>query len=128
MKTDKNTKILMILSIMLLIVFAGCAGKNEQTINTPNGDIKVSQGMVGSDWCKPGTSITSNQQGQYSFTIKGLTTYNGQEVCEAYATYDHVGQSVNVTYYFSKDNKYTHITMKDASGNIINEVDANGSQ
>jgi len=39
-KTGKNVKVLMILSIILLIAFAGCTGK-EQTITTPNGEVKV---------------------------------------------------------------------------------------
>jgi hypothetical protein len=125
MKTGKGTKILLVLSVMLLIAFSGCTAKNEQTINTPNGDVKVSQGVVGPDWCKAGTSMTQGQQGQFSFVIKGLTTYKGQEVCEADATYDQGGQSASVKYYFSKDNKYMHMIMKDASGKIINEQDIN---
>lgn len=125
MKTDKNNKILIVLSIVLLIAFAGCTGKNEQTISSPNGDVKVSQGDSGPDWCKAGTSMTQGQQGQFSFVIKGLTTYKGQEVCEADAEYDQGGQATSVKYYFSKDNKYMHMIMKDASGKIINEQDIN---
>lgn len=127
MRKDRNTKILIILSVILLIAFAGCTAKNQQTINTPNGDVKISQdvGAAGPDWCKAGTSVTTSQQGQYSFVTKGLTTYKGQEVCEADATFDQGGQSGSMTYYFSKDSKYAHIIMKDASGNIINEMDVN---
>jgi hypothetical protein len=127
MKTCKTAKIMLVLSVVLLVAFSGCTAKNEQTINTPNGDAKVSQGVVGPDWCKTGTSMTQGQQGQFSFIIKGLTTYKGQEVCEADATYDQGRHSANVTYYFSKDNKYMHMIMKDVSGNVINEQDINKS-
>lgn len=115
--------IVTILLIVVIAIIAGCVG-NDKTVKTSSGDVKVSQG-TGPDWCKAGTSMTSSQQGQYSFVIKGLTTYKGQEVCEADATFDSGGQSGSVTYYFSKDNKYMHMIMKDASGNVINEVDTN---
>lgn len=125
MKTGKNTKILLVLLAVLLIAFSGCTAPSEQTITSPGGDIKVSEGSGGPDWCKTGSSLTQGPQGQFSFVIKGLTTYKGQEVCEAYATYDQGGQSASVTYYFSKDSKYMHMIMKDASGNIISEQDIN---
>lgn len=131
MKTDKNTKILVILSIMLLIAFAGCTAKKEQTINTSSGDVKTSVVTgTGPDWCKAGTSITSSQQGQgqYSFVVKGITSYKGQEVCEADAAFDHGGQSGSLTYYFSQDSKYMHVVMKDATGNILNDMDVNNQQ
>ena len=127
MRTYKNTKVLIVLSIILLIAFAGCTGKKEQTISSPGGDVKVIEGS-GPSWCKAGTTMTQGQQGQYSFVIKGITTYKGQEVCEADATYDQGGQSGSVTYYFSQDNKYMHMIMKDASGNVINEIDTNSPQ
>lgn len=120
-----KTTVVTILLIVTIAIIAGCIG-NEQTVKTPSGDVKVSQGTgAGPDWCKAGTSVTSNQQGQYSFVIKGLTTYKGQEVCEATATFDSAGQSGSMIYYFSKDNKYMHMIMKDASGKIINEIDTN---
>jgi len=130
MRKLRNTKILIILSIILLIAFAGCTAKNEQTVNTSGGDEKISTEAgtgVGPDWCKTGASVGSTQQqGHYSYVIKGLTTYKGQEVCEADATFsDGTGNSGSVTYYFSKDTKYAHVIMKDASGNIINEMDVN---
>jgi len=125
MKIYKNTKILMVLSIVLLIAFAGCTSKTEQTIQSPGGDIKVVEGS-GPDWCKTGSSMTSEQttQGQYSYVIKGITTYKGQEVCEAEATVSAAGQQgYSMTYYFSKDTKFAHIIMKDASGKVINDMD-----
>lgn len=125
---NKTTAITVLLIIASAII-AGCV-ENEKTIKTSEGDVKVSEGSSGPDWCKAGTSVTSvtsSQQGQYSFVIKGLTTYKGQEVCEADATFDNAGQSESVTYYFSKDNKYAHIIMKDASGNIINEMNTSNS-
>ena len=129
---NKMTTIV-ILFVMASAIVAGCVGSKQQTISTTGGDVKVSQGSGGPDWCKVGTSITSNQQGQgegqYSFIIKGLTIYKGQEVCEADATFQggqsQGGQSGSMIYYFSKDSKYSHIIMKDGTGKIINEMDTN---
>jgi hypothetical protein len=42
MKKMKNIKVFMVLSIIAMIAFAGCTGKNEQTSNTPQGDVKTS--------------------------------------------------------------------------------------
>ena len=57
-KTGKNVKVFIILSIILLIAFAGCTGK-DQTITTPDGEVKISKGSgSGPDWCKAGTKIT----------------------------------------------------------------------
>jgi hypothetical protein len=43
---------MLVLSVMLLIAFSGCTVKNEQTVNTPNWDVKVSHGVAGPDWCQ----------------------------------------------------------------------------
>ena len=61
-KTGKNVKVLMIISIILLTAFAGCTTK-EQTITTPGGDLKVSQGSgSGPAWCKIGTKMTTKDK------------------------------------------------------------------
>jgi len=125
MRIYKNTKILIVLSIVLLIAFAGCTSKTEQTVPAPGGDVNVVEGS-GPDWCKAGSSITQGQtqQGQYSYVIKGITTYKNQEVCEAEATVSGGGQQgYSMTYYFSKDSKFAHIILKDASGNVVNDMD-----
>ena len=129
-KSGKNVKAFIMLSIILLIAFAGCTGK-EKTVSTPGGDVKISEGSgLGPDWCKAGTSMTNTGvQGQgYSFVIKGMTTYQGKDVCEADAKFDQGWQSGSMTYYYSQDGKYMHMVMKDASGSIINEMDVNNPQ
>jgi hypothetical protein len=42
MKKMRNLKFFMVLSIIAMIAFAGCTGKNELTNNPPQGDIKIS--------------------------------------------------------------------------------------
>jgi hypothetical protein len=130
MKTNKNTKILMVLSIVLLIAFAGCTSTTKTEQTTPGGNVSTIEGS-GPDWCKAGSSLTQGQtqQGQYSYVIKGMTTYKNQEVCEAEATVTQAGQqSYSMTYYFSKDSKFSHLIMKDASGNVVKDMDTTQSK
>ena len=56
MKTYKNAKILIILSIVLLVTFAGCTGK-ENTIKTKCGDVKMSE-CSGPNWYQAVTKVT----------------------------------------------------------------------
>src|SRR5659263_333892 len=79
-KTGKNVKIFIILSIILLIAFAGCAAK-DQTITTPDGEVKVSQGSgSGPAWCKAGTKITSTgADGQGSYETVSYTHLRAHE-------------------------------------------------
>lgn len=107
-----------ILLIVTIAIIAGCIGK-EQTIKTPSGDVKVSQGTgAGPNWCKAGTSVTSSSpQGEGSFTIKGMTTYQGKDVCESeWATTDGT-----MTQYFNEDGSFTATVIKDKTGKVIQE-------
>ncbi|HMB45253.1 MAG TPA: hypothetical protein VKL21_05475 [Candidatus Methanoperedens sp.] len=119
MKSNKSTKILIILSIIGLIAFAGCTGKQD-TITTPDGDVKISEGGSGPDWCKTGTKMTTTgadgKQGY--FEIKGSTNYEGKEVCESQWSSD----DGSVTQYFNEDSSYLVIITKDKSGKEINKV------
>lgn len=120
-KTGKNVKILMILSIILLIAFAGCTGK-EQTITTPDGEVKVSQGSgSGPDWCKAGTKMTSTGPSgeQGSFEIKGIVNYEGKSVCESEWT----SNEGSMIQYFNEDSSYLVMITKDKSGKVINKLD-----
>ncbi len=120
-KTGKNVKVFMIISIILLTAFAGCTTK-EQTISTPGGDLKVSQGSgSGPAWCKTGTKMTmtgvNGQQGSYE--IKGIVNYEGREVCLS----EYVGDEGSMEQYFSQDSSYMVMITKDKSGKIINKLD-----
>lgn len=126
MKNVKNTKILIVLSIALLIAFSGCTEKNERTIDktvsSPEGDIKISGKVgTGSDWCKSGTKITSTgptgEQG--SFEIKGIVNYEGKDVCSS----EWSGSEGSMTQYFNEDNTYLVMIVKDKDGKEINKVD-----
>lgn len=113
MKTSKNTKILLILSIVLLIAFSGCTAPNEKVIKTPGGDVKVSEGS-GPGWCKTGTTMTQTGPDgkQVSYAIKGITTYEGKEVCESGWS---SGEG-SYTMYTGADGTYNVMIMKDTSG------------
>lgn len=120
MKTYKNAKILVVLSIILLMAFAGCTAKNEQTIQTPGGDVKVVEG-AGPDWCKAGTKTTqSGPTGeQVSFEVKGIVNYEGKEVCESGWT----SGDGSVATYTNEDSTYYVMIVKDKSGKVMNKVD-----
>jgi hypothetical protein len=120
-KTGKNGKVLVIISIILLIAFAGCTGK-EQTITTPDGNVKVSQGSgSGPAWCKAGTKMTTTgangQQGSYE--IKGIVNYEGREVCLS----EYISDEGSMEQYFSEDSSYVVMITKDKSGKVINKID-----
>ena len=119
MTTNKSTKILIILSIIGLIAFAGCTGKQD-TIKTPEGEIKISEGGSGPAWCKAGTKMTTTGADgkQGSFEIKGITNYEGKEVCES----EWISNEGSVTQYFNEDSSYLVMIQKDKSGKEINKV------
>lgn len=109
-----KTTTVVILLVIASVITAGCVGKKEETIKTPGGDIKVSQGS-GPDWCKAGTQITSSgPQGQGSFTINGITKYKGKEVCEA----EWISDQGTLVQYFTEDGSYMTMIMKDKSGKV----------
>ncbi len=120
MKTKRSTKILIILSIIGLIAFAGCTGKQD-TIKTPDGEIKISEGGSGPAWCKAGTKMTNTGPDgkQVSWGIKGITNYEGKEVCEL----EMISNEGSTTQYFNEDSSYLVMIQKDKSGNVINKVD-----
>lgn len=114
MKTGKNMKILLVISVVLLIAFSGCTAKNEQTIKSPSGDVKVSVGQSGPDWCKAGTTMTTTSPDgkQVSYAVKGITTYEGKEVCESGWS----SKEGSYTIYTGADGTYNVMIMRDASG------------
>jgi len=119
-KTGKNVKVIIILSIVLLTAFAGCTTK-EQTISTPGGDLKVSQGSgSGPAWCKIGTKMTMTGVGQQgSYEIKGIVNYEGKEVCLS----EYISDAGSMEQYFSEDSSYMVMITKDKSGKVINRLD-----
>lgn len=68
------------------------------------------------EWCSPEDKIVvQTTKGQEEFTIKGITTYQGREVCQAEQIYDN-GKKVR---YFSKDGKFvSEIADSSGSGNV----------
>lgn len=64
------------------------------------------------DWCTPGSKITVKlPSGEKEFTVAGITTYQGKEVCKAELVYE----NGKTTRYFSKDGKY-EVMNSSASG------------
>lgn len=114
--------VVVIVSIILISIFSGCTG-NKNEVTTATGEkVTVKDGGAGPSWCKEGTQITSTgAQGQTSFVIKGITTYKGNEVCEAEYTYN----EGSMTQYFNEKGDYIIMVYKDKSGKIIQEVNAN---
>jgi hypothetical protein len=129
MKTNKIIKVLIVTWVVLSMAFSGCTAKNEQTIKTPGGDVKVSEGS-GPYWCKTGTTVTAI--GPYgkevSYTIKGITNYEGKEVCESdldssedsYKIYMNQDKTYRVMIITDKDGKETKINIVNKTVNIVN--------
>lgn len=60
-------------------------------------------GNAGSEWCVPGSKIKVKLPGgEKEYTVTGITTYKGIEVCRAERDYEN-GKS---SYYYSKDDKF----------------------
>ncbi len=104
--------------VVIAVTLSGCVtGQKEVTV--PGGKVKINEGGTGPDWCKAGTKITSTGTGQdRSFEIKGITTHNGTEVCEAEYIYD----QGSMTQYFNKDSSYMVMVYKDKEGKVIQEM------
>lgn len=117
--TKVNNKIILaILLIFGISIFSGCVGQKDAV--TPGGKVKVQEGAPG--WCSTGTKVeTSGEQGQGTYEIKGMTTYKGKSVCEAEMKVTGApgmpgGGSV-WKYYFTENNEYAVMVMKDPQGN-----------
>lgn len=107
--------------IVLLAIFAvislGCVGKDKLQTNDRSGSQTVTDENGNSyDWCISNIVNQSNKS-DTGFTIKGITEYQGIEVCEAEWKYE----GGSVTEYFTEDGNATMI-YKDINGNIINNT------
>lgn len=111
--------ILTVLLIFSIIALSGCV-TGPKTVTGPGGEsVTVNEGKVGPDWCKAGTKITASGQGQQgSFEIKGITTHNGTEVCQAEYIYDQ-GSMVQ---YFNEKGDYMVMIYKDKDGKVLQEM------
>ena len=110
----KNKIILAIISIFIIATLSGCV-TGPKTISTPDG--KVNEG-TGPAWCKAGTKVmSSGPQGEGSYEIKGITTYEDKSVCEAEMKVSGVPGGEGVwKYYFTENGEYAVIIMKDPTG------------
>lgn len=76
---------------------------------------------MGSEWCKADSKITIPAVKTHEqFTVKGITTRDGIEVCEAEITREN-GKS---TVFFSKDNKYVSMTSTSSSTGSLSKATA----
>ncbi len=67
-------RIATIISILVMaVVLSGCTDQRIEKMTTEEGK--------GPDWCKVGTKLPANVVNAGIFTIKGITQYNGTEVC-----------------------------------------------
>ncbi len=126
-----------IVLVAVSMVLAGCSG-GENPLAGGDGagdggaidDDGVAEGGTAdggsSDWCRAGESYAyaNPQTGeQTSLEIQGLTTYEGQEVCEATWTTSE-GEVQRMVLYFTEDDSYTKVLMYDGDGNVVAEYGA----
>ena len=90
-------------------------GGNTKTTGTGTG-----AGSAGSDWCMPGSKITVKMpSGEKEFTVTGITTYDGREVCRAELIYEN-GKTIR---YYSKDGKFEAMNSSASGpGNVSSEA------
>ena len=90
-------------------------GGNSKTTGTGTG-----AGSAGSDWCMPGSKITVKlPSGEKEFTVAGITTYLGREVCRAELIYE----NGKTTRYYSKDGKFEAMNSSASGpGNVSSEA------
>ncbi len=126
MRIYKNTKVLLVLSIILLIVFAGCTSKTEKTIGqtdpTKDGGSKIpSESAISTTWCNTGTKmdIPSPTGQKATFEVKGITNYEGKDVCWAEYKYSEGSMSE----YFNQDQSFAVLVMKDNTGQVLQKMD-----
>ena len=108
---------------------------NYETLNLTDGAVKITgsgtstftgsgtstlTGTGNAEWCRPGSKIKVQQpSGEKEFSVIGLTTHEGREVCQAEFVYPN-GKS---TRYFSKDGKYDAvISNASGSGGVYSEA------
>lgn len=72
----------------------------------------------GSDWCVVGGTVN---EGGKQLTIKGLTTREGREVCQAEA----INGNEKTIFYFSQDGKYKSMSATSSSGSGSASANAN---
>lgn len=95
-------------------------------LNLTGGNSKTTgtgAGSAGSDWCLPGSKITVNMpSGEKEFTVTGITTYDGREVCRAELIYE----NGKTTRYYSKDGKFEAMNSSASGpGNVYSEAKTN---
>ncbi len=104
---------------------AGNVSQKTRNLNLTGGNSRTTDagtgaGSAGSDWCMPGSKITIElQSGEKEFTVAGITTYQGREVCKAELIHEN-GKTIR---YYSKDGKF--VAMNDSasgSGNVSSEA------
>lgn len=95
--------ILLVLQIFIIsTLLSGCVAQPKEVI---------------SNWCNTSMNITF-ENGKGLYTVKGITTYKGREVCEVLIK---DGQRDTIQY-FNKGGGYMVVIYKDESGNIVKEI------
>lgn len=102
---------------------AGNVSQSQKTRNlnlTGENSKTTGAGSAGSDWCMPGRKITVNMpSGEKEFTVAGITTFQGKEVCKAELIYE----NGKTTRYYSKDGKFEYMNSSASGpGNVSSEA------
>lgn len=104
---------------------AGNVSQSQKTgnLNLTGGNSRTTgtgAGSAGSDWCMPGSKIMVKlPSGEKEFTVAGITTYLGREVCRAELIY----KNGKTTRYYSKDGKFEAMNSSASGpGNVSSEA------
>ncbi|MDY7082171.1 MAG: hypothetical protein SXQ77_07165 [Halobacteria archaeon] len=108
-------KTTVLLSVATLLVLAGCMGGVPNPSNAPTA-------ATGGDWCNEGESsmwMNPAMGQQVSWEVKGMTEYEGRDVCMAEWT----SNEGRMVMYFTEDASYSKMVMYDAEGNEVSEYE-----
>lgn len=101
-----------VLLITFMVISLGCVSKDKLQTNEDRDLQTVTEDPY--DWCAPGDIINSSNESYTGFIIKGMTEYQGEDMCEAEWKYE----GGSVTELFTEDGNTTMI-YKDINGNVI---------
>ena len=106
-------KIIIVSILIIAVILSGCIDQKIEKKTTEEGK--------GSYWCKVGMKLPANVGNAGIFTIKGITEYNGTEVCEAVIE----SESGSIVQYFNQKNDYAVILYKGKDGKVVEEINLN---
>ncbi len=119
-------KILVVLSIFMISILAGCVEESKPNNSSTTTDDKngINPIKSSSEWCKPGKKSESKTDNyETSAEVIGITEFKGRTLCqmETKSLEKNTNKLTTTTLYMNEEGTYTYSIVKDQNGNIIKE-------